>query len=330
MYCYIKIPVLATLLFTFQLINAQNTVVLKHCGCTDTFEKTEPTLNGSYQRICNKKLIEQGRFIDGKKDGVWKTWSKKGNPAREFNYSNGVLHGNVRIFYPATGKKKLEGTFVNGKKSGVWNYYNDKNALIKTGKYENGVPSGIWKVYDWNGKKELFVYDFDNKKYLKQSAPTQYFAKTAILQNDNTEEWYILNRTEQENTASLTPMEGYILANDFYINLVEIPVDVWETYLQHDLITTINIQNNEISSIQMIKDEDFKDLIQPSLTLFAITNDADKLSKVKHSKETFQLLEYKVAEALWLMGPWIGEDGSIRVGMPYVVNQFSNFPGNKK
>lgn len=327
MYFSLKASIVTFCVWSFQLLNAQTTVAFKHCKCTDTFEKTEPVLDGSYQRICNKKLIEQGEFIQGKKDGVWKTWSKKGNLAREFNYSNGVLNGDVKLYYPATGKKKLEGAFFNGKKTGTWNYYSDKNAIIKTGRYENGVPVGIWKVYDWNGKNELYVYDFDNKKYLKESEPTQYFKKAAILQNDNTEEWYILNRYEQENKASIAPVEGYILANDFYINLVEIPVDVWETFLQQNFNGVVKIQDNEIVDVKILNDEDF---IQPSLALFVITNEANKLSKVEHSKESLFLLEYKISEALWLMGPWIGENDSIRIGMTYIVNQYVDFPGLKK
>jgi hypothetical protein len=308
----------------FRFVHAQQIFQLPHCKCEDQFDQTEPALNGNYTRICNKKVVEAGKFIQGKKDGTWKTWSKKGRLIRVFNYTNGVLNGEVK-FYNPNGSKKLEGTFVNGQKDGDWTVYNDVGYIIKIGNYNKGVPVSTWKVYDWKGKKELFVYDFDTKRYTTKAGESTYFEPAAVMQNDNTEEWYILHYPRRNDSAAVMPIEGFILANDIYTNLMEVPLDIWDTYLQHDFNVTLQIKSNEISSVQ--KDslsEDYNQKIK--LTFLVTTNEKKKLKEIKHSTLSLKLLEYKIMEVLWLMGPWVGNDGSITIETAYVVNKFKNSP----
>ncbi|MBK9792562.1 MAG: hypothetical protein IPP60_05535 [Sphingobacteriales bacterium] len=295
---------------------------LQHCKCEDYFEQTEPTLNGNYKRICNKKTIEEGKFINGNKDGIWKTWSKKGTLIRVFNYSNGIMNGEVK-FYNSNGSKKFEGMFENGYKNGNWAFYNDKGGLIKTGNYNKGVPTGIWKIFDWKAKKELYVYDFETKKYLKRESESTYFESAAIMQNDNTQEWYILHYPKRKDTSNTMPIEGYILSNDIYVNLMEVPLDIWDTYLQNDFNVSLNIQSNEIQSISIVKEDSPQKLM---FTFLVTTNDKDKLKEVNHSDISIKLLEYKIMEVLWLMGPWIGNNGNVTIETAYVVNKFKNSP----
>jgi hypothetical protein len=313
------------LLVVFRFGYTQTIENLKHCKCEDSFEQIVPSFNGNYKRTCSGKIIEEGIFADGKKDGIWKTWSLKGNLIKIFSYTKGTPNGEVKYFY-ANGKKKIEGSFDNGLKSNIWTYYNDKGKIIKQGKYENGTPIGIWKVFDWKGKKELFVYDFSTENYLKKAKESHYFELAAIMQNENTEKWYILHRFEDApNTAALMPVEGYILGNDLYVNLIEVPVDIWDTYLQYDFDVEVTIKSGEIISLKrvVINEDQTKN---PMFTFLITTNNKDKLTRVDHSETSLKLLEYKIIETLWLMGPWIGKDGTIIIETGYVLNEFKNSP----
>lgn len=320
---FMKQLIFGIILLSFTQVFAQNKFPIEHCDCEDIIAQEDGVLNGEYKRICDGVLVEQGEFIDSKKDSTWTSWSKKGNLIRIFNYSNGVPNGDIKFFYP-NGEPKVEGTFVDGKKGGEWSYFNDKGKVIKTGNFKHGLPEGIWKVFDWKGKKELFIYDFTNKTYITESGEETYFKPAAIKQNDNTEEWYILHYPKRVNKADLMPIEGFILSNDIYVNLMEVPLEIWDTYMQYDLNVEMKIKAGGIESIETINSE-IED--QNPLLIFAIsTNDKEKLEEVEYSELTMKLLHYKVMEVLWLMGPWYGTDGSVKIQTAYVVNKFRNSP----
>lgn len=306
------------------LSNAQTKITHSHCKCEDEFEQIEPTLNGAYKRTCKGVILEQGSFINGNKDGNWKSWSKTGKLIKDINYINGVLSGKYELYY-FSGKKKFIGTFSNGLKEGVWTFYNEKEKVIKTGLYEGGVPKGIWKVYDFKGKKEVVVYNYDDNSFIKNEENIEYLEKEAIIQNDNSEEWYIRHRYKNPTKSEITPIEGYKLSNDFYTILIEIPYNIWDTYIQNDFTTNVSFKNNEISQIQI----DSIDAIgedYPIYTFLISTNDKDKLTEVDHSKITRKLLEYQILENLWLMGPWVGTAENQKIRTAYVINKFTNSP----
>ena len=143
-----KIKILVLLYLLAQAVYSQESVKLQHCNCEDFISQSNPTLNGDYKRICNGKTVELVKFINDVKDGLWQSWSKKGRLIRSFSYSNGLLNGDVKFFYP-NGKKKFEGSFENNLKVGIWTYYNNSGKIIKTGTYDKGKPVGIWKVFDF-------------------------------------------------------------------------------------------------------------------------------------------------------------------------------------
>lgn len=303
---------------------AQTKISHTHCQCEDEFEQTEPAFNGTYKRTCKGVIMEQGLFVNGSKDGNWKSWSKSGKLIKDINYLNGVLNGKFELYF-ISGKKKFIGAFNNGQKEGIWTFYNKNEKIIKTGLYERGIPKGIWKVFDFKGKKEVIVYNYDNNSYIKNEENTVYFEKEAIIQNDNSEEWYIRHRYENPEKSNIRPIEGYVLSNDFYTNLIEIPYDIWDTYMQNDFTTTVTFKNNEISQIQI----DSTDAIgenYPIYTFLISTNTKDKLTEVDHSKIARKLLETKILENLWLMGPWIGTAETQKIRTVYVINKFFNSP----
>ena len=75
---------------------------------------------GSYMRR-KKKLIAEGKYKKGLRDGIWRGY-----------YTNGEL------FY--TGRYKL------GRYHGEWRYFFKGGEFLQAGKYERGMRVGVWKI----------------------------------------------------------------------------------------------------------------------------------------------------------------------------------------
>jgi antitoxin component YwqK of YwqJK toxin-antitoxin module len=75
-------------------------------------------LNGEYEeRYPNKKLLTQGRFLNGLKDGVWENW-----------YDNGRLANII--------------TWKKGIRSGSFSDYNMNGIEIRSGRYKDNLIEG--------------------------------------------------------------------------------------------------------------------------------------------------------------------------------------------
>ncbi|MEM7296985.1 MAG: hypothetical protein AAF391_01830 [Bacteroidota bacterium] len=61
-----------------------------------------------------------------------------------------------------------------------------------------------------------------------------------------------------------------------------------------------------------------------TLPFLVITNEQNKLQRVEHSELSKQLLEYKIKEALYLSGPFIGDQEKVILYTPFVVNEIKN------
>lgn len=304
---------------------AQTKIKHPHCNCEDVITKIEPNLDGDFQRSCNGIVLIEGKFNNGEKDGLWITKSKNGNVIRKFIYKNGVIDGKVEVYY-SSGAPKLAGEFKNGKKEGSWVYYNEKGKIIKAGKFENGVPVGVWKLFDLKGKKELVVYDFEKSKYIIKRDEQSLFEPAQVLQNDNSAEWWIRHTHDSDNSKFLSkPFEGYRLTSDMHVLLMEIPLEIWETYLSYKLQANLKFDGKVLTDIEVIFVEGHVDKV-PEIGLFATTNEASKLTDLNHQKITKQLLTHNLEEAIWLMGPWINNDKELKIYLPYVINKFQNSP----
>ncbi|MCD2425932.1 hypothetical protein LQ567_24325 [Niabella pedocola] len=292
---------------------------LDYCNCKDKIDQAAPVLNGKFERRCNNVLIEQGQFINGQKNGDWITYSKKGKLIRKVGYKDGRLHGKVELFY-VNGKPKVAGNFEEGQKTGKWTYYTDKGLVLMEGNYTINEPVGIWVINDKKGKKAVTQYDYDQKKYIvNTSAPL--LKDGAIIQNENTEEWYILRLPNLKYPAATGPLGGYGFANYMFAALMEVPLNIWDTYLYQVYKITYKISpGNSVT----FESQPYKTPLPPKsldFTLLMLTNPAPRLKRVEHSALQHELLEYKIKEALSLMPPWIyNGEPAIDVYLHYGIN----------
>ena len=68
----------------------------------------------------------QGKIVDGKREGIWTTYSEKGNLLWRSHYKNG------NIFFSED--------------------YHENGNLKSRGYYKNWEPTGLWQSYDEDGK----------------------------------------------------------------------------------------------------------------------------------------------------------------------------------
>ncbi|WP_131474506.1 hypothetical protein [Flavobacterium sp. KMS] len=120
----------------------------------------------------NNQLAEQGKFKNGLRVGIWKTW-----------YSNGVL---------ATTQ-----SWSNGLRSGKYFRYNETGNLVESGNYSSNLKSKKWIDFE---KKDTLIYkkgivvvkqekltkseNFKRKEEYNQNKESQKELKKAAYSND--------------------------------------------------------------------------------------------------------------------------------------------------
>ena len=138
-------------------------------------------LSKSFDWNGSGKLINEGYWKAGMKDGIWKYYYAQGE--RVFKNANNAgefkVHPNFPIpnsgkrptafgknpsfYYSAGGPLKLEQNFKCGKKDGIWKWYYESGQLSSTEIYKNGqFIESITYNYDKNGQliKEKAIPDW--------------------------------------------------------------------------------------------------------------------------------------------------------------------------
>ena len=83
-----------------------------------------------YYDTKNKKLIQKGIYLEGKKEGIWESYFPEGGIQTELEYKNDILNGKSKTYHN-NGNLKSSGTYGDAKKEGVWKYYHS-NQTIET------------------------------------------------------------------------------------------------------------------------------------------------------------------------------------------------------
>ncbi|MBU0765295.1 MAG: toxin-antitoxin system YwqK family antitoxin [Bacteroidetes bacterium] len=122
------------------------------------------------------KVVEEGRFIDDKKEGIWKNYYPNTNLKSEITYVHGKPNGYARFYYENgsiseegiwkgtkwtgdykyyydNGKQKYEWQYnESGKRTGEQKYFHENGQLSIAGQWQDGKESGVIKEYDESGK----------------------------------------------------------------------------------------------------------------------------------------------------------------------------------
>ena len=121
-----------------------------------------------------QKLFE-GAYLNGKRNGIWKEFDEKGKLLATVGYSNGVLNGEVTVFFensniPHTtklyrngiqtgafaehypkGNLKERSMYVNGQRDGAATFFYPSGKIHSRGSYSKGFKEGRWQYNDEKG-----------------------------------------------------------------------------------------------------------------------------------------------------------------------------------
>lgn len=82
----------------------------------------------------NRKIMSEGKMIDGKMSGRWVYYFENGKKWSEGYFLDGIEEGKRTAYYD-NGLKRYEGIFRNGQKTGIWKFWDASGKLVQKIKY---------------------------------------------------------------------------------------------------------------------------------------------------------------------------------------------------
>ena len=213
---------------------------------SDTLNQVDPAsgLKQGYWIVYNsiKKLpaypadskVEEGKFADSKKIGMWKMYYPNGNIKSEITYTDNRPKGYAKMYYE-NGKVQEEGMWDNsrwtgdyksyydngqifydfkynntGKREGEQKYYYDNGQIMMKGEMHDGKEAGVWEEHYENGDlraKKAFndgTLDANNTEVYapKQPLPEKKEEPTSK------EPPKIADATKEKTNAAQKPFDG--------------------------------------------------------------------------------------------------------------------------
>jgi antitoxin component YwqK of YwqJK toxin-antitoxin module len=179
--------------------------------------------------------VEEGKFIDSKKTGIWKEYYPSSSIKSIITYENNRPSGYAKMYHD-NGKIKEEGLWknnrwvgdyklyyengqvqqafkfnANGKREGEQTYYYENGQVMIAGSWEEGKEAGVVKEYYENGDlksektfnnglmDETTVKNFEPKKPVISRTPEERMESPPIL----------VQKTEKDNLGKVFNGEGY-------------------------------------------------------------------------------------------------------------------------
>ncbi|MCX7954451.1 MAG: toxin-antitoxin system YwqK family antitoxin [Bacteroidales bacterium] len=184
--------------------------------------------------------IEEGNFVHGNKEGVWKGYYPNGNIKYEITYKNGKAKGYAKFYFENgniseegywdenkwVGEYKLYHSNGNiayewnynqeGKRTGIQKYYHENGKLMMVGEWKDGKESGIIKEYDKNGSL-ISEKVFNDGKLDEASIKIYDHSKTEDKKDEskNKENVPIQKQEEKQIPSSSSNIE-YFTGTGFY------------------------------------------------------------------------------------------------------------------
>lgn len=103
------------------------------------------------------QLIEEGRYTNSKRIGLWRRYWPNGKVMSEINYQMGRPKGDYKTFYP-TGKVEEQGTWDLDRNTGVFKRWHPNGQLAQDFVFNQyGIRDGEQKYYHENGQLAVQV-----------------------------------------------------------------------------------------------------------------------------------------------------------------------------
>jgi antitoxin component YwqK of YwqJK toxin-antitoxin module len=130
------------------------------------------------------KIMGEGKYVNEKKDSLWKFYDEDGGLLSEESYVNGLKDGKSKVYYMSgnlaeertwkmgvldgpranyfeSGQIKYKGQYVKGKVEGKVTFYHLTGKVDAEGMYVNDLKNGPWKYYNEDGSlKRTDTYSY--------------------------------------------------------------------------------------------------------------------------------------------------------------------------
>ena len=100
------------------------------------------------------EIIAQGNYADGERNGDWKF--KSDNFTEEGKFIVGLKDGLWKSYY-TNGKLKFKGNFVQGNPDGEQSYYYESGKIKEEQHFQSGIRQKTWKKFDEEGTTVLVI-----------------------------------------------------------------------------------------------------------------------------------------------------------------------------
>jgi antitoxin component YwqK of YwqJK toxin-antitoxin module len=153
-----------------------------------------------------------------KRDKVWNLYFDDGVLSAVINYSHGVAHGAVQMFYPESGQKVLDCGYADGKLDGYYKKFFKTGTTMEEGPYVKGSRHGYWKFYTPEGIVDEEGPYVDGRKhgdwiYRKDNAPADtvnFVMDKADNYDEMMEEWRGKQEWAKQNQHLFKQPEDYL------------------------------------------------------------------------------------------------------------------------
>jgi hypothetical protein len=110
--------------------------------------KNAQICHGPFKKYVNQKLVEEGFYFMGVKDGRWENYGPENELENKVYYEKGFLKGSYFQYYDAS-KKKIKEVVPRqyGKVRGTYQSFYANGNLKEAGKLDDSVKVGIWREY---------------------------------------------------------------------------------------------------------------------------------------------------------------------------------------
>ena len=152
----------------------------------------------------NENLIFQGSYKKEIPIGAHRYFNSKGNVTKSKTYdilgnlvAEGIVLVNGKedgewIYYYKKGKKQATGKFKKGKKQGKWTYYYSNGRIQQTGSYANAMLTGVWYWYYDTGeilKEEYYIYGKLDGESIEYTESGDIISKGNYIEGNKEGDW---------------------------------------------------------------------------------------------------------------------------------------------
>lgn len=125
------------------------------------------------------QLIEEGRYVNSKRVGVWRRYWPNGKTMSEITYAMGLPKGDYRTYYP-DGRPEEQGSWDLDRNTGAFKRWHPNGQLAQDFVFDQyGLRNGVQRYFHENGRLEVEVTIKEGKE---EGVLKRYYANGDLQQ----------------------------------------------------------------------------------------------------------------------------------------------------